>query len=69
MGHLASLSQRNINLRNNCNILLEDEIIKKISRGYDKKDIFSSLFNIIHTNKKLIESKLGYINTLIKYSK
>ena len=47
MGHLASLSQRNINLKNNCNILLEDEIIKKISRGYDKKDIFFSLFNII----------------------
>ena len=31
--------------------------------------VSSSLFNIIHTNKKLIESKLGYINTLIKYSK
>lgn len=31
--------------------------------------VSSSLFNIIHTNKKLVESKVGYIKTLIKYSK
>ena len=31
--------------------------------------VSSSLFNIIHTNKKLVESKVGYIETLIKYSK
>ena len=31
--------------------------------------VTSSLFNIIHTNKKLVESKVDYVNTLIKYCK
>ena len=31
--------------------------------------VTSSLFNIIHTNKKLVESKVDYLNTLIKYCK
>lgn len=46
-------------------------LYNNLSKKEDKISsvVSSSLFNIIHTNKKLIESKLGYINTLIKYSK
>lgn len=42
-----------------------------ISKNTDKVSsvISSALFNIIHTNKKLVESKINFINTLIKYSK
>ena len=42
-----------------------------LSKKEDKisSAVSSSLFNIIHTNKKLVESKVGYIETLIKYSK
>ena len=48
---------------------IASDMYNNIHNNTDKVSvaISSALFNIIHTNKKLIESKIDFIKTLIKY--